>query len=137
VDIPAAYQALQQRVSALNAKIASLSVNEQQELHENQIKLNLASDMSEQALSIIQTEAVASAEKVSFSTEVATHYALQNHFPGTTVANVDTDHDGLPNFFLLSATAEQIQASGLTADNDADNDGISDADDLNPLVATN
>ena len=137
VDIPAAYQALQQRVSALNSKIAALSINEQQELHENQIKLNLASDMSEQALAIIRTDTVAAAEKVSLNTEVATHYALQNHFPGTTVANVDTDHDGLPNFFLLSATAEQIQASGLTADNDADNDGIADADDLNPLVATN
>lgn len=136
VDIPAAYQALQQRVSALNARIAALSINEQQELHENQIKLNLASDMSEQALSIIRTDAVAAAEKVSLNTEVATHYALQNHFPGTAAANVDTDNDGLPNFFLLSATAEQIQASGLTADNDADNDGIADPEDLNPLVAT-
>lgn len=136
VDIPAAYQALQQRVSVFNAKIALLSVNEQQELHENQIKLNLASDLSEQALAIIRTDAVAAAEKVSLNTEVATHYALQNHFPGTTVANIDTDNDGLPNFFLLSATAEQIQASGLTADNDADNDGIADPEDLNPLVAT-
>lgn len=137
VDIPAAYQALQQRVSAINAKIALLSVNEQQKLHENQIKLNLASDMSEEALSIIRTDAVAAAEKISLNTEVATHYALQNHFPGTTVANVDTDNDGLPNFFLLSATAEQINASGLTADHDADNDGIADADDLSPLIANN
>lgn len=134
-DIPSAYQALQQRVTQLNAKVALLSNNEQQDLHEDLIELNLAADQASQALAIIQTEAVAAAEKVALQTTVATHYALQQHFPFSTVANVDTDNDGQPNFFLLNATEEQILASGLTADQDADNDGIADSDDLSPLVA--
>jgi hypothetical protein len=61
--------------------------------------------------------------------------AQQDDFPTTAVASVDTDQDGLANFFAEQATDEAIEASGISADNDADNDGIVDEDDPAPLSA--
>ena len=59
--------------------------------------------------------------------------ASKDDFRDNRVASVDTDNDGLPNFFLANVTDEDVTASGLTADEDADNDGIADSEDSTPI----
>lgn len=114
-------------------KVSQLSVNEQQSIHTNLLKLHLATDDRAAALALIDSDAVAAAEKITFTITYGDHLSKLEHFPGSLVANVDTDGDGKPNFFLPNATAEQIQASGLVADEDSDGDGVPDAEDLYPL----
>ncbi|MBF6057339.1 hypothetical protein [Thiomicrorhabdus heinhorstiae] len=58
-------------------------------------------------------------------------------FPTCSVATVDYDLDGKPDFYDLGATQEQIDACGLTLDDDVDNDGILDINDLTPFYSDN
>lgn len=51
------------------------------------------------------------------------------------VASRDLDKDGKPDFFHLSATAEEIAASGLVLDDDTDGDGVADVLDATPFYA--
>ena len=59
--------------------------------------------------------------------------ASRDDFRGIAIASVDTDHDGLPNFFLPNTSDEDIALAGLIADQDADNDGVIDSEDTTPL----
>ncbi|ATG76610.1 MULTISPECIES: Ig-like domain-containing protein [unclassified Pseudoalteromonas] len=59
--------------------------------------------------------------------------ASRDDFRGIAIASVDTDHDGLPNFFLPNSSDEDIALAGLIADQDADNDGVIDSEDTTPL----
>lgn len=54
-------------------------------------------------------------------------------FPHSDLASVDTDADGLPDFFSPAASADEIAASGLQLDPDSDNDGVPDTSDRRPL----
>ena len=74
-----------------------------------------------------------SADRETLFATIAETMANRDDFPASAVANVDTDLDGLPNFFLQNASDEDIESSGLAIDNDADNDGITDPSDINPL----
>lgn len=60
----------------------------------------------------------------------------QDDFVGVSVANVDTDSDGKPNFFLPNASQNDIDNSGLSIDDDDDGDGIANNIDPKPLTAT-
>lgn len=62
--------------------------------------------------------------------------ALQDDFPDSDVASVDTDGDGLANFYAPNVTEEDIDESNISLDEDADNDGTPDTEDLTPLGAT-
>ncbi|MCG8471889.1 MAG: hypothetical protein MI742_08545 [Desulfobacterales bacterium] len=53
--------------------------------------------------------------------------------PQNWVASVDTDGDGKPNFFHPLAETSDIEASGLTLDDDSDGDGTPDTSDRRPL----
>ncbi|SCY60583.1 hypothetical protein [Desulfoluna spongiiphila] len=75
---------------------------------------------------------------------VAASLTDRDHFPEKStyspkpehwVAQVDTDGDGLPDFFSPLASPEDIAASGLTLDPDSDGDGIPDTTDTRPLYA--
>ncbi len=59
--------------------------------------------------------------------------ALQNDFPSTNIASVDTDGDGLANFYSVQATQEEISLSDVVADTDSDGDGVADETDVSPL----
>jgi len=58
------------------------------------------------------------------------------HLDTDSIARVDFDRDGKPDFYTTSATPAQISALGLTLDDDVDNDGIKDALDATPYDAT-
>ncbi|MGY0313267.1 cadherin-like domain-containing protein [Alteromonas macleodii] len=87
----------------------------------------------EDAQSLSVNEIYTTADSEALFAVIAETMATQDDFPASAIANVDTDNDGLPNFFLLNATEDAISESGLSTDNDADNDGIEDPNDLNPL----
>lgn len=73
------------------------------------------------------------ADKQALYTLQASIVARRDDFPASSIASIDTDHDGKPNFFLSGASEQAIADSGLIADNDADNDGIEDSIDVTPL----
>lgn len=90
----------------------------------------------EQALALREKAVFGTVEKASITTSIAKRLAVHDDFPATIVASVDTDKDGLPNFFAAFATDEDIAASGLTLDPDSDNDGATDTEDAYPLDPT-
>ena len=82
---------------------------------------------------LIEHSVNAEADKLSLTALYANLLAQRDDFPTSSIASIDTDHDGKPNFFLSGASEQAIADSGLIADNDADNDGIEDSIDLTPL----
>ena len=56
----------------------------------------------------------------------------QDAFPNSPAASVDTDMDGMPDDWNIDASSEDILDSGLTLDEDDDNDGIFDYNDAFP-----
>lgn len=86
-----------------------------------------------QALSLVADEALGPVEVNTIQTSVASSLSTKDDFSDINIATVDTDGDGMPNFFAPSATQEQIDASGLILDSDSDNDGTEDGQDAFPL----
>ncbi len=130
------YDELKKRVVAINTKAKTYAINDQQSFAASLVNLNLSADMITEAHAIVDDPVTAAAEKITFLKAIGTHHSLLDHFPGTDVANVDSDNDGKPNFFFLHKTEEEIAASGLVADDDSDGDGVPDTDDLFPLDPT-
>lgn len=81
-------------------------------------------------------KALGDVEKASIQANIARVQATTDAFPSTAIASVDTDGDGMPNFFAPFATDEMITASSLVLDADSDNDGTKDEDDAYPLDAS-
>ncbi|TYT74396.1 hypothetical protein [Desulfobotulus mexicanus] len=65
--------------------------------------------------------------------KVAEKVVKYDDFNGVSIAWVDTDRDGRPDFFHPLATVEMIVASGLVLDEDSNGNGIPDTEDLRPL----
>ncbi|PKI16662.1 hypothetical protein [Colwellia sp. 12G3] len=61
---------------------------------------------------------------------------LYDKFPNNAAAATDTDDDAMPDDFLDSCDQACIDGSGLTLDNDDDNDTVLDINDAYPLDAT-
>lgn len=121
-------------VTDIHNAAATFTVNEQQGVRENLIKLVQAAGLEDEAERLATDNVVnQQADFDGLWYVLAESFALIDDFPASNVANVDTDGDGLPNFFFSTATEEQILASGLEADTDADNDGIADEADTTPL----
>jgi hypothetical protein len=85
--------------------------------------------------------ALALARSFAFSLEryralqsIAFTYAARDDFPESAVASIDTDRDGLPDFFHPLAGAAEFAESALFLDEDSDGDGIPDIDDRRPLL---
>ncbi|MDX3773589.1 cadherin-like domain-containing protein [Chromatiaceae bacterium AAb-1] len=127
------YEELKKRVVVINIKAKNYAINEQQGFASSLVNLNLSADMIAEAHAIVDDPITAAAEKITFLKTIGIHHSLLDHFPGTDVANVDSDNDGKPNFFFLHKTAAEIAASGLIADDDSDGDGVPDTNDLFPL----
>lgn len=87
----------------------------------------------ETANGLINSKLNGDADKQTLFTLYASIVARRDDFPASSIASIDTDHDGKPNFFLSGASEQAIAESGLIADTDADNDGIEDSIDVTPL----
>ncbi len=90
----------------------------------------------EAAFAIANNEALGTVEKDVISGATASAMSTWDDFTRTNIASVDTDKDGKPNFFAAFATQAMIDASGLTLDEDSDNDGVNDDVDGFPLDST-
>lgn len=93
-------------------------------------------EMIDEGFSLAERNSTSSADIFAIAQEMAAS-VLDSTSIDSDIAFVDTDRDGKPDFFLPSATPEQITASGLTLDDDIDDDGIKDDTDLLPYVANN
>lgn len=93
-------------------------------------------EMIDEGFSLAERNSTSSADIFAIAQEMAAS-VLDSTSIESDIAFVDTDRDGKPDFFLPSATPEQIAASGLTLDDDIDGDGIKDDTDLLPYVANN
>ncbi|MCK7458846.1 Ig-like domain-containing protein [Idiomarina aminovorans] len=83
---------------------------------------------------LAQLDSFGAAEVEILLALISQYQALQDDFPASIIATVDTDHDGLANFYAEKASSDAINDSGILADEDADNDGINDAEDPEPLT---
>lgn len=96
----------------------------------------IALDMYDEALAIAENEVFGVVEKENIITAIALSMSLENDFIASGVSSVDTDNDGLANFYHEFVSEEDIAASGIALDSDSDNDGTDDADDAFPLDPT-
>lgn len=120
-------------VNDYTARILKLSDIEIYDNMELMIEMNFVLGNDDKVLELIEHDVNADADKLTLQAFYASMLATKDSFSGTSIATVDTDNDGMPNFFLPGTTEEAILASGLTADDDSDNDGIPDAEDSTPL----
>lgn len=132
---PAFLAKVQTAVTATTAVASKLTDNEQQDLMESLIQANAYAQLFDEAEALVTSDINELAEEYEYYTLLASILAEKDDFPSQLVANVDTDNDGLVNFFLTSVSDDEITASGLVIDDDSDNDGIADSEDSSPLAA--
>lgn len=89
----------------------------------------------ERATTAMQDDVIATASYDEILVSVSKAQSTQDDFPSFAIANVDTDLDGLPNFFLPEATEQAVKASKLILDSDDDADGVVNTEDVAPLIA--
>lgn len=134
--LPASLTVIGAAVADINTALDTLVTNTQQNIASQRFKLLAGAGLHEQVQRLIDDDVTGPADELALRAMFSVHLALRNDFPELSVANVDTDNDGRPNFFLHTATEAQILASGLEADDDADGDGVPDTDDKAPLDPT-
>lgn len=119
----------------LIARFESLPATSQMSLGETVIEALATNRRYQAAERLAKLPSFGAAETEFLLTSISQFQALQDDFPNSHVATVDTDRDGLANFYAELASAEEIEESTIKADDDADNDGISDTSDPQPLNA--
>jgi len=114
---------------------SALSDKDKQDIYKDISVQYAAINAYDKAVSLVLDPVYTEADKELLLLDIVKLQATQDDLPATAVANVDTDKDGLVNFFLPDASEQQITASNLKMDEDSDNDGLSDLEDLSPLKA--
>lgn len=137
VDYSSRLKEVQEVATKINTKIgnniSALAVDEQLKLAGDYIVLLASNRQYDGAENFIQHLDAGEVEKRSYLTQVSIIQALQDDFPSSTAASVDTDGDGKANFYGINTNEELRAASAIELDNDSDGDGISDEQDINPL----
>lgn len=109
---------------------------------ENSDKVSFSDDLIEalasnreydRAMQILDQLELVEAEKLPLVAKISVIQALQDDFPGSTVASVDNDGDGKASFFAITASSEAVEQSDIEVDQDSDGDGISDVEDPTPF----
>lgn len=85
------------------------------------------------AEALISELSLGAAERLKLRAQISAIQAVQDDFPASIVATVDTDMDGRANFFAVAATQEQLAETDIELDDDADGDGVKDEEDPLPL----
>ncbi|TQF72514.1 cadherin-like domain-containing protein [Pseudoalteromonas luteoviolacea] len=136
-DYPAAIQ----KARSVWTDLINSHIDDLEEVLEQQ-RIIALTNLSSQLLRLAQPERaielaghtlLGEVERDSILTAVALYYASEDAFTHSSIAHVDTDGDGLVNFFAEHATEAMIVASGLVLDTDSDNDGVEDSQDTYPL----
>lgn len=127
------FDAISPVVEQLTNKILTLSNEDIQDMMEDLVQVNFFAGRTQTVDELIGSSVNGEADVLSLKTLVAEHYSEKDDLPSTHLATIDTDNDGMPNFFILGATEEEISASGLVLDLDSDNDGVEDPEDTTPL----
>lgn len=90
------------------------------------------------------TEAKTTADMIAYGAdrrkaiaEIAIKLYSNDAFSECSVATIDTDGDGKPEFYDYGATSSQISSCGLTLDDDSDGDGKDDTIDKTPFYKGN
>lgn len=84
---------------------------------------------------ILNNEIKTLSEQNEAKVDIVNALANYDAFTFQKAASVDLDADGKPDFWNKNATQDDITASGLTLDDDIDNDGILDTEDTLPFNA--
>lgn len=136
-DFASTYSIVKTQTSALVVGIETLILAQADtviiDAMEDLVEAHTLLGQYEQATALVNNNVNGEADQLDLYTTMAELIASKDDFRDNRVASVDTDNDGLPNFFLANVTNEDIAASGLTADEDADNDGIADSEDSTPI----
>lgn len=86
-----------------------------------------------QAENILQELAPNKADNISLFADISAIQAVQDDFPASRVASVDTDQDGRANFYAINSTQQERAETDIQLDDDADGDGVLDELDPCPL----
>lgn len=113
--------------------LAELAVEDQLRLAGKYVDLLASNRQYDEAEVFIEQLDAGEVEKRTYLVNVSVIQSLQDDFPSSTIANVDTDGDGRANFYAINATEEELSNTTIILDNDADGDGILDDQDINPL----
>src|SRR5690554_497542 len=73
------------------------------------------------------------ADQLPLLAQLSAIEAVQDDFPSSTVASVDTDKDGRANFYSINSSSAERAETDIGLDDDADGDGILDEVDPCPL----
>ena len=119
--------------SLIGNHLSTLAIEEQLKLAEDYVVLLASNRQYDEAESFIQQLDAGEVEKRSYLVKVSIIQALQDDFPSSTAASVDTDGDGKANFYGINIIDELRVASKIELDEDSDGDGIRDEQDINPL----
>lgn len=121
------------KVQSITNKALTFSNEDVQDMMEDLVTANFRIGEIDKVNELIALTINGAADELDLKTIIAELYSEQEDLPGANIASVDTDKDGMPNFFIAEASKEDIVASGLTLDEDSDNDGVADSEDNTPL----
>lgn len=128
---------LNQRIAAqlldLNAVVLAFPAPDHESMSKRLVEALSNARLYSEAEQAIRSMNLGDAEQVQLNALISEVQSLQDDFPASLIATVDTDLDGRANFFAVSATTEQLSNTDIELDDDADGDGVKDEDDPQPL----
>lgn len=120
-------------LNTLDSELRSRPAADHTELVTNLVRGLAYARRYSQAEQLLNALSIGTAERFSNLAQISELQALQNDFPASPIATVDTDQDGKANFFAIAATPGQLAATDIELDTDADGDGVADDEDPQPL----
>lgn len=114
-------------------RVKAMPATEQASVAESLISQLGYARQYELAETTINNLSIGSVERIQLFARLSEIQAVQDDFPFSPIATVDTDVDGRANFFAVAATPEQLADTDIELDDDADGDGVPDDEDPLPL----
>ena len=121
------------QLQRLQDEVLAFPTPEHEGMSEDLIEALSYARLYSDAEQVIRTLSLGEAERIQLRAQVSEIQAVQDDYPASAIATVDTDLDGRANFFAVSASTEQLSNTDIELDDDADGDGVKDEDDPKPL----